>query len=48
MTGTGACVFAEFATEFAATAAFAQLPSDMSGFVARGLDCHPLRDFVEQ
>ena len=48
MTGSGACVFAEFATEFAARAAFAQLPSDMSGFVARGLDCHPLRDFVEQ
>ena len=48
MTGSGACVFAEFATELAASAALAQLPSDMSGFVARGLDRHPLRDFVEQ
>lgn len=48
MTGSGACVFAEFATELAASAALAKLPSDMSGFVARGLDRHPLRDFVEQ
>jgi 4-diphosphocytidyl-2-C-methyl-D-erythritol kinase len=48
MTGSGACVFAEFATGLAASAALAQLPSDMSGFVARGLDRHPLRDFVEQ
>ena len=48
MTGSGACVFAEFATELAASMALAQLPSDMSGFVARGLDRHPLRDFVEQ
>jgi 4-diphosphocytidyl-2-C-methyl-D-erythritol kinase len=48
MTGSGACVFAEFAGEPAARAALAQLPSDMTGFVARGLDHHPLHDFVEQ
>lgn len=48
MTGSGACVFAEFASEPAARAALGQLPSDMSGFVARGLDHHPLHDFVEQ
>lgn len=48
MTGSGACVFAQFAAEAAARAALKQLPSDMSGFVARGLDLHPLHDFVEQ
>ncbi len=47
MTGSGACVFAEFATEPAARAAFAQVPSGMSGFVAQGLDRHPLHDFAE-
>lgn len=46
MTGSGACVFAEFATESAARTAQAQVPADMSGFVARGLDRHPMRDFV--
>ncbi len=42
MSGSGACVFTEFATETAAHAAQAQLPEDMKGFVARGLDRHPL------
>jgi len=45
MTGSGACVFAEFATESAARTAQAQVPADMSGFVAHGLDRHPMRDF---
>ena len=45
MTGSGACVFAEFATESAARTALAQVPADMSGFVAHGLDRHPMRDF---
>ena len=45
MTGSGACVFAEFATESAARTALAQVPASMSGFVARGLDRHPMRDF---
>ncbi|PTR15780.1 4-diphosphocytidyl-2-C-methyl-D-erythritol kinase [Nitrosospira sp. Nsp2] len=48
MTGSGACVFAEFAAEPTARAALSQLPSGMCGFVARGLDHHPLHDFVEQ
>jgi 4-diphosphocytidyl-2-C-methyl-D-erythritol kinase len=47
MTGSGACVFAEFATEPAARAAVAQIPPGMSGFVAQGLDRHPLHDFAE-
>jgi 4-diphosphocytidyl-2-C-methyl-D-erythritol kinase len=42
MTGSGACVFAEFETQAAARGAHAQLPGGMSGFVARGLDRHPL------
>lgn len=46
MTGSGACVFAGFATEQEARAVFAQRPSKVEGFVARGLDQHPLRNFA--
>ena len=42
MTGSGACCFAEFASENDAKAAEASLPADMKGFVARGLPHHPL------
>lgn len=42
MTGSGACVFAEFADQNAAQAAFAQLPADMRGWLATGLTEHPL------
>ena len=42
MTGSGACVFAEFSLETEARALHAQLPRDMRGFVARGLERHPL------
>jgi 4-diphosphocytidyl-2-C-methyl-D-erythritol kinase len=42
MTGSGACVFAEFTTEREAHALYDQLPGNMRGFVARGLDRHPL------
>jgi 4-diphosphocytidyl-2-C-methyl-D-erythritol kinase len=42
MTGSGACVFAEFTSEAQARALHSQLPADMRGFVARGLDRHPL------
>ena len=45
MTGSGACVFAEFATEVEARAALGELPGAMRGFVARGLDRHPLHGF---
>ena len=48
MTGSGACVFAEFATESAAQLALAQVPADMTGFMAQGLDRHPMHDFAEQ
>ncbi len=46
MSGSGACVFAEYADPEAAGAAFAQLPPDMRGFVARGLDRHPLLELT--
>jgi 4-diphosphocytidyl-2-C-methyl-D-erythritol kinase len=46
MTGSGACLFAEFATEADAAAVQAALPSGMSGFVTRGLDRHPLYDWT--
>ena len=42
MTGSGACVFAEFGTETEARAVWGQLPATMRGVVARGLDRHPL------
>jgi 4-diphosphocytidyl-2-C-methyl-D-erythritol kinase len=42
MTGSGACVFAEFKSETEARALHAQLPMAMKGFVARGLERHPL------
>jgi 4-diphosphocytidyl-2-C-methyl-D-erythritol kinase len=49
MTGSGACVFAEFETEAEARALYAAalqagLPGGMQGFVARGLEQHPLLD----
>ena len=42
MTGSGACVFAEFGSESEARALHTQLPGGMNGFVARGLERHPL------
>ncbi len=48
MTGSGACVFAEFATEAEAQRALTQLPDSMKGFVAQGLNRHPMYDFAEQ
>jgi len=44
MTGSGACVFAELETEAQARALHTQLPGGMNGFVARGLERHPLDD----
>ena len=47
MTGSGACVFAEFANEAEARAIQSQMPRGMDGFVAQGLDRHPLYDWAE-
>lgn len=46
MTGSGACVFAEFPRQAEAEAAGRELPSTMHGFVARSLDLHPLHDWA--
>jgi 4-diphosphocytidyl-2-C-methyl-D-erythritol kinase len=42
MSGSGACVFAEFDDREQAHAALRQLPEAMRGWVAAGLDRHPL------
>lgn len=42
MSGSGACVYAEFSTEAQACAVVSGLPPEMRGFVARGLEGHPL------
>lgn len=47
MTGSGACVFAEFGTEDEALLVESQLPEGMRGFVARGLERHPLYDLAD-
>jgi 4-diphosphocytidyl-2-C-methyl-D-erythritol kinase len=47
MTGSGAAVFAAFEREHDAREVLARLPGTMSGFVARGLDRHPLWHWSE-
>ncbi len=42
MTGSGACVFCAFDSEEQARRVLGELPADMRGFVARGLERHPL------
>ncbi len=46
MTGSGACAFAAFATEDAARAALATLPSHVEGHLARTIARHPLASFA--
>lgn len=47
MTGTGACVFAEFATESAARKVLANAPNWLQGFVAQGVNLSPLRSGLQ-
>ncbi|MEN5015755.1 4-(cytidine 5'-diphospho)-2-C-methyl-D-erythritol kinase [Erwinia sp. Eh17-17] len=42
LTGTGACVFAEFDTEYAARQVLELAPKNLQGFVARGVNISPL------
>lgn len=44
MTGSGACVFAGFARRSEAEAVLAGLPAGMHGWLAEGLDRHPLAE----
>jgi 4-diphosphocytidyl-2-C-methyl-D-erythritol kinase len=46
LSGSGACVFAAFGAEDAARSALRTLPQGMQGFVARGVDRHPLFDWT--
>ena len=46
MTGSGACVFAEFADRSQAEAVLRRLPPDMRGIVTQSLAMHPLHDWV--
>ncbi len=47
MTGSGACVFAEFSDCRAAQAVFQRLPTGMRGWLAAGLAAHPLRGLAD-
>jgi 4-diphosphocytidyl-2-C-methyl-D-erythritol kinase len=48
MSGSGACVFVEFAAEREARAVLSRMPAEMRGFAVRGLDRHPLAELLEQ
>jgi 4-diphosphocytidyl-2-C-methyl-D-erythritol kinase len=48
MTGSGACVFAEFGNRKQAEAVMKLLPRGMRGVVAQGLSRHPLHDWVPE
>ena len=47
MTGSGACVFAEFKDKTAAESVIRQLPNAMRGWMSKGLDQHPLFEGCE-
>jgi 4-diphosphocytidyl-2-C-methyl-D-erythritol kinase len=47
MSGSGACVFAEFATEREARSVHSKMPARMRGLVVRGLDRQPLAALLE-
>jgi len=47
MTGSGACVFAGFSSRVEAEKVFAMRPGHMKGFVADGVDRHPLYGFAD-
>jgi 4-diphosphocytidyl-2-C-methyl-D-erythritol kinase len=46
MTGSGGCVFAAFEDRGAAQRVIDELPEGMKGFIARGLDRHPMRETI--
>jgi 4-diphosphocytidyl-2-C-methyl-D-erythritol kinase len=48
MSGSGACVFAEFDTEAQAASVLARRPDGMEGFVAKGLARHPIVGLLER
>ncbi len=48
MTGTGSCIFASFKDEESATVALRDLPADMEGFIAHGVNKSPLLRQLEE
>ncbi|MFP2236944.1 4-(cytidine 5'-diphospho)-2-C-methyl-D-erythritol kinase [Pseudescherichia vulneris] len=48
LTGTGACVFAEFDTESAARQVLEQAPEWLQGFIARGVNISPLMHALKE
>jgi 4-diphosphocytidyl-2-C-methyl-D-erythritol kinase len=48
MSGSGACVFAEFASEREAREVLSGMPAKMHGFAVRGLERHPLAELLDQ
>jgi len=48
MSGSGACVFAEFAAEREARSVLSRMPAEMRGFAVRGLDRHPLAALLDE
>ncbi len=46
MTGSGACCFVPFGEASNAASALLQMPPEYKGFIARGMNQHPLRDWV--
>jgi len=46
MTGSGACIFAEFASQAEAEAVLQKMPQGMHGVAVQGLARHPLHDWV--
>ncbi|WP_457673130.1 4-(cytidine 5'-diphospho)-2-C-methyl-D-erythritol kinase [Thiolapillus sp.] len=48
LTGTGACVFAEFPSQQVAMQTLERLPADMKGFVSRGRNISPLHTQYRQ
>ncbi|MDE3020438.1 MAG: 4-(cytidine 5'-diphospho)-2-C-methyl-D-erythritol kinase [Pseudomonadota bacterium] len=47
MTGSGACVFAEFDNEAEARRVWEAKPLGIRGFISRGLDCHPHYELID-
>jgi 4-diphosphocytidyl-2-C-methyl-D-erythritol kinase len=46
LSGSGACVFAEYASEAQARSVLTKVPAGMRGFVASGWERHPLAQFM--
>ena len=46
MTGSGACVFAEFTQQSPAQRVVDQFPKSMRGWLAAGMDKHPLQELA--